>query len=39
MKDKLLPLDKPHVQRVVTDKIPVPRDTRNARKAVECHRG
>ena len=32
MKDKLLPLDKSH-------KNPIPRDTRNTRKAVECHRG
>ena len=39
MKVKLFPLDKPHVQRVVTAKIPIPRDTRNALKAVECHRG
>ena len=39
MKDKLLPLDKSHVQRVVKDKNPIPRDTLNARKAVECHRG
>ena len=39
MKDKLLPLDKSHVQRVVKDKNPIPRDARNARKAVECHRG
>ena len=39
MKDKLLPLDKSHVQRVVKDKNPIPRDTRNARKAVECHKG
>ena len=39
MKDKLLPLDKSHVQRVVKDKNPIPRDTRNARKAFECHRG
>ena len=39
MKDKLLPLDESHVQRVVTDKIPIPRDTRSARKAFECHRG
>ena len=38
MKVKLFPLDKPHVQRVVTAKIPIPRDTRNALKAVECHR-
>ena len=29
MKDKLLPLDKSHVQRVVKDKSPIPRDTRN----------
>ena len=33
MKDKLLPLDRSHVQRVVNDKNPIPRDTRNARKA------
>ena len=39
MKDKLLPLDKSHVQRVLKDKNPIPRDARNARKAVECHRG
>ena len=39
MKDKLLPLDKSHVQRVEKDKNPIPRDTRNARKAFECHRG
>ena len=29
MKDKLLPLDKSHVQRVVKDKSTIPRDTRN----------
>ena len=29
MKDKLIPLDKSHVQRVVKDKSPIPRDTRN----------
>jgi len=29
MKDKLLPLDKSHVQWVVKDKSPIPRDTRN----------
>ena len=34
MKDKVLPLDRSHVQRVVNDKNPIPRDTRNARKAV-----
>ena len=39
MKDKLLPLDKSHVQRVVKDKNPIPRDSRNACKAIECHRG
>ena len=31
--------DKSHVQRVEKDKNPIPRDTRNARKAFECHRG
>ena len=39
MKDKLLPFDKSHGQWVVKDKNPIPRDTRNTRKAVECHRG
>ena len=34
MKDKLLPLDRSHVERVVSDKNPIPRDTRNARNAV-----
>ena len=31
--------DKSQVQRVEKDKNPIPRDTRNARKAFECHRG